>query len=126
LDSNADVGIGFSMSSAAICRRRSCASNASDDIESSLKYVVVQQAPAIPFSLAVRGGMDWRTERDVVDRTSSSRRRSSRADWNPRGDFRDPDLRDERGARSQRNDFGRALQTRVQCAGRAALMVRPD
>ena len=32
--------------------------------------MVVQQAPAIPFSLAVRGGMDWRTERDIIDRTS--------------------------------------------------------
>jgi len=70
LDSNADVGIGFSYVISRDLQATFMRSNASDDIESSLKYVVVQQAPAIPFSLALRGGMDWRTERDVVDRTS--------------------------------------------------------
>jgi hypothetical protein len=70
LDSNADVGIGFSYVISRDLQATFMRSNASDDIESSLKYVVVQQAPAIPFSLAVRAGMDWRTERDVVDRTS--------------------------------------------------------
>jgi hypothetical protein len=70
LDSNADVGIGFSYVVNRDLQATFMRSNASDDIESSLKYVVVQQAKALPFSLAVRGGMDWRTERDVVDRTS--------------------------------------------------------
>jgi len=70
LDSNADVGIGFSYVISRDLQATFMRSNASDDIESSLKYVVVQQAQAVPFSLAVRGGMDWRTERDVVDRTS--------------------------------------------------------
>jgi hypothetical protein len=70
LDSNADVGIGFSYVITRDLQATFMRSNVSDDIESSLKYVVVQQAPAIPFSLALRGGMDWRTERDVVDRTS--------------------------------------------------------
>ena len=70
LDSNADVGIGFSYVMTRDLQATFLRSNASDDIETSLKYVVVQQAPAIPFSLALRGGMDWRTERDVVDRTS--------------------------------------------------------
>jgi hypothetical protein len=70
LDSNADVGIGFSYVISRDLQATFMRSNASDDIESSLKYVVVQQALAVPFSLAVRGGMDWRTERDVVDRTS--------------------------------------------------------
>src|ERR1041384_3002603 len=45
-------------------------SNALDDIELAAKYVVVQQAPAIPFGAAVRGGGDWRTEKDLKDRTS--------------------------------------------------------
>jgi hypothetical protein len=70
LDSNADVGIGFSYVISRDLQATFMRSNAADDIESSLKYVVVQQAVAVPFSLAVRGGLDWRTERDVVDRTS--------------------------------------------------------
>ncbi len=70
LDSNADVGIGLSYVITRDLQATFYRSNASDDIESSLKYVVVQQAPAIPFSLAVRGGMDWRTESDINDRTS--------------------------------------------------------
>jgi hypothetical protein len=70
LDSNADVAIGLSYVISRDLQATFVRSNASDDIESSLKYVVVQQAAAIPFSLAARGGMDWRTERDVVDRTS--------------------------------------------------------
>src|SRR5712664_1973875 len=70
LDSNADVGIGLSYVITRDLQATFMRSNVSDDIESSLKYVVVQQAPAIPFSLAMRGGMDWRTERDIVDRTS--------------------------------------------------------
>jgi hypothetical protein len=70
LDSNADVGIGFSYAMTRDLQATFLRSNASDDIESSLKYVVVQEAPAIPFSLAVRGGMDWRTERDITNRTS--------------------------------------------------------
>jgi hypothetical protein len=70
LDSNADVAFGFSYVVTRDLQATFERSNVSDDIESSLKYVVVQQARAIPFSLALRGGMDWRTERDVVDRTS--------------------------------------------------------
>jgi hypothetical protein len=70
LDSNADVGIGLSYVITRDLQATFMRSNVNDDIESSLKYVVIQQAPAIPFSLAVRGGMDWRTERDIIDRTS--------------------------------------------------------
>jgi hypothetical protein len=70
LDSNADVGIGLSYAITRDLQATFMRSNVNDDIESSLKYVVVQQARAIPFSLALRGGMDWRTERDLSDRTS--------------------------------------------------------
>jgi len=70
LDSNADVSIGFSYVVTRDLQATFDRSNVSGDIESSLKYVVVQQAPAIPFSLAVRGGMDWRTAREIVDRTT--------------------------------------------------------
>jgi hypothetical protein len=70
LDSNADVAIGLSYAITRDLQATFVRSNALDDIETSLKYVVVQQAAAVPVSLALRGGTDWRTERDVVDRTS--------------------------------------------------------
>ncbi len=70
LDSNVDVGIGLSYVINRDLQATFVRSNVNDDIESSFKYVVMQQAPAIPFSLALRGGMDWRTERDLRDRTS--------------------------------------------------------
>jgi hypothetical protein len=70
LDSNADVGIGFSYAPRRDVQFSLYRSNVNDDIELAMKYVVVQQAPAIPFSLALRGGTDWRTEANVKDRTS--------------------------------------------------------
>lgn len=45
-------------------------SNILDDIELAGKYVVMQQAPAIPVSLSLRAGADFRTEENVDDRTS--------------------------------------------------------
>ena len=70
LDSNADVGIG-----AAFVPRRDLEfsfyrSNTLDDIEVAAKYIVIQQAAAIPISAAVRVGGDWRTEKNLNDRTS--------------------------------------------------------
>src|SRR4051794_29557948 len=41
-----------------------------DDVELAAKYLVVQQAPAFPLSVAFRFGGDWRTERDLNDRGS--------------------------------------------------------
>jgi hypothetical protein len=70
LDSSADVGIGLSYT----FRPRLVASvlrtNTLGDIEGAVKYVVLQEAQAIPFSLALRGGADWRTALGIVDRTS--------------------------------------------------------
>lgn len=71
LDSNADVGLGLSYVARPDLQFSFYRSNALDDIEVGAKYLVVQQAPAIPFSAAVRVGGDWRTERDVTDRTSA-------------------------------------------------------
>ena len=70
LDSNADVGIG-----AAFVPRRDLEfsfyrSNTLDDIEAAGKYIVIQQAAAIPISAALRLGVDWRTEKNLNDRTS--------------------------------------------------------
>lgn len=70
LDSNADVGIGLSYVLMPRLQVSFYRSNAMDDIELGAKYIVVQQAAAIPFSLAARVGGDWRTEADVTDRTS--------------------------------------------------------
>src|SRR5712691_7173832 len=70
LDSNADVGIGLSYVAARDLEFSFYRSNALDDIEFAARYNVFQQAPAIPFSTAFRIGGDWRTEREVTDRTS--------------------------------------------------------
>ena len=71
LDSNADVGIGLSYVIARDLELSFYRSNALDDIELAGRYNVFQQAPAIPFSTAFRFGGDWRTERDVTQRTSA-------------------------------------------------------
>lgn len=70
LDSNADVTLGLSFTPHRDLEFSVMRSNALDDIELATKYIVVQQAAAIPFALAVRGGVDWRTEQNLRDRTS--------------------------------------------------------
>jgi len=70
LDSNADVAIGGSWTVRPDLQLSLLRSNAMDDVELAAKYVVVQQAPAVPFGVAVRLGGDWRTERDLDDRGS--------------------------------------------------------
>ena len=70
LDSNADVAIGGSWTVRPDLQFSLLRSNAMDDIELAAKYVVVQQALAIPLGVAFRAGGDWRTERDLNDRGS--------------------------------------------------------
>jgi hypothetical protein len=70
LDSNADVGIGLSYAVRPDLQFSFYRSNALDDIELGAKYIVVQQAEAVPVSLALRGGGDIRTEAGLEDRTS--------------------------------------------------------
>jgi hypothetical protein len=70
LDSNADVGIGLSYAIRPDLQFSFYRSNALDDIELGAKYVVIQQAAAVPVSLALRGGGDIRTEAGLKDRTS--------------------------------------------------------
>ncbi|HJT17705.1 MAG TPA: DUF5777 family beta-barrel protein [Thermoanaerobaculia bacterium] len=70
LDSNADVGIGLSYVPVRDLQLSFYRSNALDDIELAAKYNVFEQAKAIPFGAAIRAGGDWRTERDLNDRTS--------------------------------------------------------
>ena len=70
LDSNADVGIGLSYAIKPDLQFSLYRSNALDDIELGAKYIVIQQAAAVPFSIALRGGGDIRTEAGVRNRTS--------------------------------------------------------
>jgi len=70
LDSNADVSIGASWTVRPDFQLSLLRSNAMDDVELAAKYLVVQQAPAFPLSVALRFGGDWRTERDLNDRGS--------------------------------------------------------
>ena len=70
LDSNADVGIGLSYVPVRDLQLSFYRSNALDDIEVGARYNIFQQAAALPVSAAFRLGADWRTERDLVDRTS--------------------------------------------------------
>ncbi len=70
LDSNADVSIGASWAVRRDFEVSLLRSNVLDDIELAGKYVVFQQAPALPASLAIRFGGDIRTEKDVNDRSS--------------------------------------------------------
>ncbi len=71
LDSNADVAIGGSWTLRRDFQLSLLRSNAMDDVELAAKYIVVQQAPAMPFSVALRAGGDWRTERDLNDRATA-------------------------------------------------------
>jgi len=71
LDSNADVGIGLSYVARPDLQFSFYRSNALDDIEIGAKYLLFQQAAAIPFTAALRAGGDWRTEGDLDDRTSA-------------------------------------------------------
>lgn len=70
LDSNADVGIGLSYAPTRDLQFSLTRSNALDDIEIAAKYVIFQEALAIPFSAAVRAGGDFRTEAGLKDRNS--------------------------------------------------------
>ncbi|HEX3109979.1 MAG TPA: DUF5777 family beta-barrel protein, partial [Thermoanaerobaculia bacterium] len=70
LDSNADVSIGASWAVRRDLELSLLRSNVLDDIELGAKYVVFQQAPALPASLALRFGGDIRTEKDVNDRST--------------------------------------------------------
>src|SRR5436309_13127082 len=62
LDSSADVGIGLSYAVRPDLQFSFYRSNALDDIELGAKYIVVQQAAAVPVSLALRAGGAIRTE----------------------------------------------------------------
>lgn len=70
LDTNADVTFGMSYAMRPDLQVSLARSNTNDTFEAAAKYIVLQQAPAVPLTIAVRGGADWRTERNLEDRTS--------------------------------------------------------
>ena len=70
LDSGANVTMGLSYVPMRDLQLSVARSNILDTIEASAKYLLFQQAQAIPLSAALRGGVDWRTERSLDDRTS--------------------------------------------------------
>lgn len=70
LDTNADVVFGFSYVLRRDLQFSLHRSNTNDTVEAAAKYVLLQQAPAVPLTLTLRGGADWRTERDLEDRVS--------------------------------------------------------
>jgi hypothetical protein len=70
LDTNADVTFGLSYAVRRDLQLSLARSNTNDTLEAAAKYVVLQQAPSVPLTLALRGGVDWRTERDLEDRNS--------------------------------------------------------
>lgn len=70
LDTNADVTFGLSYALRRDLQLSIARSNTNDTIEAAAKFIVFQQAPRMPVSLALRGGTDLRTEKDLGDRTS--------------------------------------------------------
>ncbi|MGZ8866981.1 MAG: DUF5777 family beta-barrel protein [Thermoanaerobaculia bacterium] len=70
LDSGANVTMGASYVPMRDLQLSVVRSNVLDTYEASAKYLLFQQAIAVPLSAALRGGMDWRTERDLGDRVS--------------------------------------------------------
>lgn len=70
LDSNADVVFGASWALRPHLQVSLNRSNTNDTVEGAAKFVVLQQAAAVPASVTLRGGVAWRTERNLDDRTS--------------------------------------------------------
>jgi hypothetical protein len=70
LDTNADVVFGVSYAPRPNLQYGLQRSNTNDTLEGAVKYVALPQSPTMPVTLTLRGGVDFRTERDLGDRTS--------------------------------------------------------
>ncbi|MFP5246958.1 MAG: DUF5777 family beta-barrel protein, partial [Thermoanaerobaculia bacterium] len=70
LDTNADVVFGASWAPRRDLEFSLARSNVNDTFEAAAKYVVLQQAARVPLNISLRGGVDWRTERDLGDRST--------------------------------------------------------
>lgn len=70
LDTNADVTFGLAYALRRNLQVSLARSNTNDTLEGAAKYVVLQQGERMPLSLTLRGGVDWRTERNLGDRNT--------------------------------------------------------
>jgi Membrane bound beta barrel domain (DUF5777) len=70
LDTNADVVFGASYAMRPDLQLSLARSNVNDTLEGAAKYVVLRQTEGAPLTLTARGGLDFRTEKDLEDRTS--------------------------------------------------------
>lgn len=70
LDTNADVTFGLAYAMRRDLEFSLARSNTNDTLEGAAKYVVLQQTSTRPLTFTVRGGFDYRTERDLGDRHS--------------------------------------------------------
>jgi Membrane bound beta barrel domain (DUF5777) len=70
LDTNADVVFGASYAIRPDLQLSLARSNVNDTLEGAAKYVVLRQTEGAPLTLTARGGLDFRTEKDLEDRTS--------------------------------------------------------
>jgi hypothetical protein len=70
LDTNADVVFGVTWVVRPNLQVSIARSNTNDTIEAAAKYGVLNQSATMPLTLTLRGGTDWRTERNLEDRSS--------------------------------------------------------
>ena len=70
LDSGANVGLGLSYVPIRDLELSLMRQSSLETYEAAAKYGVMQQARAIPFSAAIRAGVDYRNARDLLDRSS--------------------------------------------------------
>lgn len=70
LDSSADIGIGVAWAATSHLQLSLYRTDLLDDYELAAKYLLVEQAPAFPVSLALRAGADVRTEEGLENDTS--------------------------------------------------------
>lgn len=70
LDSSADIGIGLSWAATNHLQFTLFRTDLLDDYELAAKWLVVEEARAVPFGLALRGGADYRSEENLERRIS--------------------------------------------------------
>jgi hypothetical protein len=70
LDTNADVVFAVSRAVRPGLQVSLARSNTNDTLEAAVKYAALEQSATLPLSLTLRGGTDWRTERNLEDRSS--------------------------------------------------------
>lgn len=70
LDSGANVGLGLSYVPIRDVEIAMTRQSTLETYEGTVKYALMQQARALPFSAALRAGADWRNARDLDDRSS--------------------------------------------------------